>query len=245
MWKGDYPTWYDAQQQCKGYNAMPILEKCLDAMMRVQAGQAAYERDSILYYERSYSWDILSLILKIAYQTDFKVHIMDFGGSLGSVYFKNKRFLDELPFKELTWNIIEQPHFVECGKQYIENDVLKFYSSINELEAIRKPDIILAAGIISYVEKPDVILEEFKSLQPSYIVLDRVPIVEYERDIISVQNVYPSIYEGSYPCRFFNEKNFTSYCSPYTIESVNPSYDNSVWLNGYPTVFKGFVLKKN
>jgi putative methyltransferase (TIGR04325 family) len=39
---------------------------------------------------------------------------LDFGGSLGSSYFQNKKFLDALRLVE--WNVVEQENFVATGE---------------------------------------------------------------------------------------------------------------------------------
>ncbi len=245
MWKGDYATWEDAKQHCKGYDAAPILEKCKAAMLKVKAGEAAYERDSILHHEPQYSWELLTVILKIAHQTNFKVHILDFGGSLGSVYFQNKKFLQQFDFQDFSWNIVEQPNFVKCGKKYAEDGILKFYNTIEDCLKEKQPHIILASGVVSHVENPYFWIDTFKQTNASYIILDRIPIIEGTRDIITVQNVFTAIYEGSYPCRFFNENNLTNSFTPYTIEAITVPYDDVVWLNGRQNVWKGYILNNN
>jgi putative methyltransferase (TIGR04325 family) len=245
MWKGDYLTWGAAQKHCKGYDAAPILEKCKDALLRVKAGEARYERDSMLFHEPDYSWALLTIILKTALETDFKVHILDFGGSLGSVYYQNKPFLDTIGFKELSWSIVEQANFVKCGRECAEDETLQFYNTIDDCLKEKTPNIVLASGVISHLECPYEWIEDFKKINAHYIVMDRVPFINIGRDLITVQTVFKSIYEGSYPCWFFNEKKLMDAFKPYTIQAEFIPYDDVVWVNGHKNYWKGLILIKN
>ena len=49
---GDYKTWQSAVADCEGYDAAPILERVLTAARAVQNGEAEYERDGFLFYEK-------------------------------------------------------------------------------------------------------------------------------------------------------------------------------------------------
>jgi putative methyltransferase (TIGR04325 family) len=245
MWKGDYATWADAQKQCKGYDAAPILAQCKAALLKIQAGEARYERDSMLFNEPNYSWALLTTILKTAIENDFKVHILDFGGSLGSVYYQNKPFLDTIAFKEFTWSVVEQENFVTCGKELAEKGALKFYYTIEECQKERQPNIVLASGVVSHVEQPYYWINKFIALNPLYIILDRVPFLPLNRDVITVQNVFSSIYEGNYPCWFFNEPTFIKAFKPFDVTAEFTPYDDIVWVNGYKNMWKGLIFKKN
>jgi putative methyltransferase (TIGR04325 family) len=242
MWTGDFATWADAQKQCKGYDAAPILEQCKNALLKVKNGEFRYERDSILFQDKDYSWALLTVILKAAINNDFKVHILDFGGSLGSVYYQNKPFLDSIDLKEFSWSIVEQKNFVECGKTCAENDVLRFYNTIEDAVKIHKPTIILASGVLSYLETPYSWIDKFTALNPQFIILDRVPFLDINRDLITVQNVFTSIYDGSYPCWFFNEKPFINAFKPYDLMAEFTPYDDQIWINGHKNTWKGLVF---
>jgi putative methyltransferase (TIGR04325 family) len=245
MWKGDYKTWADAQKQCKGYDGAPILEQCKQALLKVKNGEAKYERDSILFHEKDYSWALLSVILKAAINNDFKVHILDFGGSLGSVYYQNKPFLDTINLKEFSWSIIEQKNFVQSGKECAENNVLRFYNTIEDALKDNKPTIILASGVLSYLEKPYYWINKFIELNPQFIIVDRVPFLDINRDLITVQNVFKSIYDGNYPCWFFNENNFINAFKPFDLMAEFTPYDDIIWVNGHKNKWKGLIFKQN
>jgi putative methyltransferase (TIGR04325 family) len=244
MWKGDFATWADAKKHCKGYDDNAILEQCKKALLKVKNGEARYERDSILCQEKDYSWALLTVILKAAINNDFKVHILDFGGSLGSVYYQNKPFLDAINFKEFSWSVIEQKNFVECGKTHAENDVLRFYYTIEDALKTNKPTIILASGVLSYLEEPYFWINKLTALNPQFIVVDRVPFLDINRDLITVQNVFKSIYDGNYPCWFFNEKTFINAFKPYELMAEFTPYDDQIWVNGHKNTWKGLIFSR-
>jgi putative methyltransferase (TIGR04325 family) len=187
----------------------------------------------------------LTTILKAAIDNDFKVHILDFGGSLGSVYYQNKPFLETIAFKEFSWSVVEQANFVECGQECAQNETLKFYYSLEDCLKERPVTIILASGVVSHIEEPYYWIDKFIAINPLYIILDRVPFLDLNSDVITVQNVFSSIYEGSYPCRFFNEPTFIQAFKPYHLTAEFTPYDDVVWVNGHQNRWKGLIFSKN
>jgi putative methyltransferase (TIGR04325 family) len=206
IWSGDYSSWAEAEKQCTGYDNAVILEKCRNASMKVKNGEAAYERDSVLFDEIQYSWGLLAGLQRAALENNGKLCVLDFGGSLGSSYYQNREFLSTL--SSLEWRIVEQAHFVDCGKAYFENEQLKFHYTIDECLAKSKPNVLLLSSIMQYLEKPYDWLEKFIALDISCLIVDRTGFAEAERDILTVQNVPDSIYKASYPAWFFNKRRF-------------------------------------
>ena len=66
------------------------------------------------------------------------LNIVDYGGSLGSNYFKIKDIIDQ-KYKN-TWNIIEQKAFVNLGKKKLGEKNFKF---LNDMSQIKKKLIYL------------------------------------------------------------------------------------------------------
>lgn len=56
--------------------------------------------------------------------------VCDFGGSLESTYYQNKKFLDKIT--DVSWGVVEQRHFVDAGKKDFEDDRLKFFNTVDE-----------------------------------------------------------------------------------------------------------------
>ncbi|MFZ2957917.1 MAG: methyltransferase, TIGR04325 family [Candidatus Ozemobacteraceae bacterium] len=239
-WFGDYPTWADAQHECMGYDAANILEKCKNSLTKVKNGTAVYERDSVLFDRIEYSWPVLAGLLRCAAENGGKLHVLDFGGSLGSSYFQNRFFLSSL--QEFTWSIVEQKHFVACGKENFQDAVLKFYETIGLCMKERKPNALLLSSVLQYLETPYASLKQFLDLGVEYIIIDRTAFIEREKDLITIQKVPPDIYEASYPSWAFNEKKFTSFFSQkYDMITEFSSLDIS---NFDGMIFKFFLFRK-
>lgn len=239
-WSGNYTTWAEAQIHCSGYDSDIILEKVKNALLKVKNSEATYERDSVLFDEIKYSFGLLAGLQMAALENDHKLCVLDFGGSLGSSYYQNKEILSSI--KELRWCIVEQPHFIDCGRANFQDDQLKFYYTIEECVYNNKPNVLLLSSVLQYLEKPSDWIEKFIALGIPYIILDRTAFVENEKDILTVQNVPKNIYSASYPCWFFNEnkllKKFqTHYHLVYSFDALDLS-------NLAGSYFKGILLKQ-
>lgn len=241
-WIGDFDSWGDAQSHSTGYDADNILEKVSASLMKVKEEIALFERDSVLFYEKEYCWELLAALMWIAAQHDGSLNIIDFGGSLGSTYYQHRSFLDSL--KHLQWNIVEQPSFVQKGQQSFENEALRFYRSIDEcLQSSQKElQAILLSGVLQYLERPYSLLMEIIERKIRYIIVDRTGFTLHNRkDRLTVQIVHPRIYRGSYPCWFFNETKFLRFFSEsgYVLRSDFLTSD----VANIPSVFKGFIFE--
>ncbi len=243
IWSGDYASWAEAKKHCTGYDNNLILEKCKSALLKVKNGEAVYERDSVVFDEIQYSWGLIAGLERAALENDDKLCVLDFGGSLGSSYYQNKEFLAVV--KDLQWCIVEQPHFVNCGKENFENEQLKFYYTIEECLAKHKPDVLLLSSVLQYLEKPYEWLEKFVALNIPYIIVDRTAFVEAERDILTLQNVPESIYKASYPAWFFDTKVFEDRMEKYSILVTFESHcDNRINLNSkFHAKWNGYICK--
>ena len=129
-WKGNYVTWHEAKSNSIGYNSEEIFFKVRDSMIKVKNGEATYERDSVIFDKIEYSWPILSGLMLASAKSGGELRVLDFGGSLGSTYYQNKKFFDEL--SNVSWSIVEQKRFVDIGKKEFEDNRLKFYNNIDE-----------------------------------------------------------------------------------------------------------------
>jgi putative methyltransferase (TIGR04325 family) len=198
---GHYPTWEEAQKHSRGYDDGVILQKVIDATLAVQQGKAAYERDSVLFYEKQYDWFVMTALLHV-YSQNHKLNVVDFGGALGSIYFQHKFLLD--PLQSLEWRIVEQTTFTEAGKKQIHDDRLFFDDSLSDAFSNRNIDLVMFRCVLPYLEHPYEILEETLRLKPAYILIDRNPFIE-GKDRICVQKVPKSIVDSSYPAHFFNK----------------------------------------
>jgi putative methyltransferase (TIGR04325 family) len=203
---GDYNNWSDAQKHAIGYDSHNIFEKVKESTQKVISGQAAYERDSVCFYEPAYRWPLLACLLFIANKQNNKLNIIDFGGALGSLYYQHRDFLSTI--QEVNWSIVEQSHYVEYGKKQLQNKHLTFHSTLAEGVRGDKGDAILLSSVLPYIENPRQLLSEIAKFEFQYILIDRTPFIQSEKDRLTVQSVPESIYKASYPAWFFSESQF-------------------------------------
>jgi putative methyltransferase (TIGR04325 family) len=244
MWSGDYPDWPSAMRRCTGYEADDILDRCRAALREVMAGRAAYERDSLLFHDDRYCWELMTVAYQTALRNGGRLSVLDFGGALGSLYFQHKKWLADIP--SVAWHVVEQPHFVDCGRAEAEDGRLRFFHTIEESMAASRPDVLLLSGVLQALERPYEWAERFNNLDVPYIVLDRVAIVkDLGRDVLTVQKVAPHIYPASYPSWFFNEARFLEAFSNYLLISAFQSqYDWNQWVGGRRCTWKGYILRR-
>lgn len=233
-WQGDYANWDIALKRCSGYENEIILNKVIESTNLVIAGKAAFERDGIAFDKSIINPLLLTSLfyIKNKRESSKKLNIMDFGGSLGSIYFQHKHYLDLLkPFK---WIIIEQEHYVNYGKNNLETNELVFHANYNELIKNNKLDVAIFSSVLQYLENPYLILNEIMQINVPYILIDLTSIVEglKKKEIITIQKIRKEMYGKfvSYPCRIFDKKNLLSiFNQNYEIILEQNSYLSGSW----------------
>lgn len=203
-WTGNYKSWEEAREQSTGYDSELILDKVKSALLKVKDGRAVYERDSVLFNKIQYSFPLLSALMWIT-AVEKKTNIIDFGGSLGSSYFQNRLFVDSIN-SDIKWNVVEQEHFVSCGKLYFESEKLKFYKNVSECFQDDASNVIIFSSVLQYLEAPSKIFDFISGLSFKYIIIDLTGIVDNtDKSILTVQKIPSAMYKASYPCWFFKE----------------------------------------
>ena len=238
-WHGDYKDWRDAENNSTGYQKNDILEKVRNSLIKVKTGQAVYERDGILFDKIQYSWPLLAGLMYASAKLEGTIKVLDFGGSLGSTYFQNKKFLDQ--FREVSWTIVEQKHFVEAGKKDFENEKLKFYDSTDLAIEKESPNTLLLLSVLQYIENPYELLEKLVSKNFNHIIIDRTPFSK-SCEKIKLQIVPSNIYKASYPCWFFDELKFIRFFEDNKYRVVETFLTDEIENDEY--VFKGFIISK-
>jgi putative methyltransferase (TIGR04325 family) len=235
-WFGNYNSWEAAQAVCKGYHSDEIFEKVKYATQYVREGKASFERDSVLFYKEEYNWNVLACLMFLASKENGRLHVSDFGGSLGSFFYQHKKFFAEL--KDLKWGVIEQSHFVEYGHQELKE--LDFYYSVEESLQNQQPQALLLSSVLQYLDKPFEVLKQLIGYNFDYIIIDRTAFTSNDNHELSVQRVDPEIYSASYPAWFFNEGKFLNIFNPQY--QVFLSFNNDDFTNKAGTYFKGFFM---
>lgn len=204
--EGNYPSWAAAQQVSMGYDATEILQRVRDSTLKVKRGEALFERDSVCFHHEEYRWSTLVCLLTVAAKRDGRLNVLDFGGSLGSFYFQHRKFLSKL--KTVSWAVVEQKQFVECGRDQIQDETVHFYESIDNCMAQKPVDVIFLSSVLQYLEHPYQLLTALAKAGAPYLLIDRTPFTEEAQDRLTVQHVPSVIYKASYPAWFFSQREF-------------------------------------
>lgn len=236
---GHYSSWAEAKHDCSGYDSSEILKRVQEATRAVVSGRAASERDGIQLNRVEYSWPMLASLLWVSNQSNSRLSVVDFGGSLGSSYRQNARFLSEL--ESVKWGVVEQASFVVAGKAEFETDALKFFETLDEAFHAIRPNVLLLSSVLQYVEHPYAMLDYMLKLAPPFIVIDRTPVIDGPTDRLTVQTVSKRVYPGSYPAWFFSRsKFFRHFEGEYDLVET---FDTADRVN-IPSHFLGAVFKR-
>jgi len=203
---GNYFSWQAALDAAGGYDAPEIFDRVREAALKVKNGDAVFERDSVCFDHEEYRWPALACLLRIAAENGGKLRVLDFGGALGSFYYQHKKHFQHL--KQVRWAVVEQLHYVACGRQDFQDDILQFYETVDDCLAEGTIDVVFCSSVLEYLETPFDMLALFADSDVPYILLDRTPFIEGEQDRLTVQHVPPSIYLASYPAWFFSGLKF-------------------------------------
>ena len=201
--KGDFSSFREAADHAKGYSAENIAEKVFNATRTVIAGNAEYERDSVLFYVPRYNYPLLTALLSVCNKTKTSLNVLDFGGALGSSFWQNRKYLETVT-DNLSWHIVEQNSFLLAAENLVYDAPLFFHSSIGEAQQNTHFHVVLFSSVLQYLENPRSFLEKVRNVE--YLIIDRHPEFAEVLDAqYSVQYVHEPIYEASYPVRIWGK----------------------------------------
>ena len=242
-WFGNYKQWDDVAGECTGYDDKKILNSIKTSVLKVRNGEAVYERDSVLFDKIYYSEPLIKAFEKSI--IDNKLHIVDFGGSLGSSYFQNKnRFSEKL---DLKWSVVEQKHFVEAGKREVAMDNLNFHFTITDALLQQDGQVLFMSSVIPYFKDPYELIKTVINYNFKFIIIDRTAFIEGDAERITKQIVPAFIYKASYPSWFLNEQKFiNSFLEKYEmVFDFFSAFDPEGLLEDGAKVYrKGFYFKR-
>lgn len=195
---GGWSDWAGAASASTGYDDASILERVAHATRLVEAGCAAFERDSVTFAEWQPPFRLLAPLLRHALQHDGILDVVDYGGALGSSYRQCLPFLP--PMKALRWQVIEQPGFVAAGQREFSTANLSFHGTLRELPSPVAPRFLLASSVLQYLPDPDQALNDWESSGVAAVLLDRTSVWNGKVHQAVVQHVPRHIYPASYPC---------------------------------------------
>ncbi|MBR2374006.1 MAG: methyltransferase, TIGR04325 family [Lentisphaeria bacterium] len=195
-----YSSWQSAASHAGTYDSPEIIRKVLSATQQVIDGKAVYERDSVLFYEKEYNTRLVAALQRAAAEGK-GVHVLDFGGALGSVFWQHREILQK-NIKDLSWHIVEQKSFFDVSASLNYDAPLYFHETIDD--ALKNSDInvVLFASVLQYLERPEYFIDKVRGVD--FIIVDRHPeFCSLERSLFTVQYVKEPIYNASYPVRIW------------------------------------------
>jgi putative methyltransferase (TIGR04325 family) len=242
--EGNYTSWEDAATLSSGYDNVSILNKVLEATLKVKRGEVAFERDSVTFDDAQYSWLITTGLMWAAAQGDGRLDVLDFGGALGSSYFQNRVFLSGL--RSLHWSVVEQGHYAEAGRNYIQDETLRFYSTINDCLSQNTPNVILLSSVIQYLPNVDDLIAQINNSAANIVIIDRTPFNNGADDKICIQNVPKRIYQASYPMRVFSMNKLLDRFNNWDVVAEKNSPEGALLSSGGIEIsFQGLILRRN
>ncbi len=244
-WFGNYSSWDKVSAKADGYQKDNILNKTRNALLKVKSGAAVYERDSVIFNKKEYPHALIAFLMHSSSLQKKPLHILDFGGSLGSTFYQVLEFLTPDFFG--SWNIVEQEHYVVVGKTDFEDDKLKFFPSIEACLAEKQIDFVLLSSSVQYLKKPHAFLQTLVNFNFDFLFFDRTAFNSVSYDRLTLQVVPPEIYQASYPAWFFQKDRFLSHFSKaYKLVAEFPSYvegEEILHIDGKPVAYsKGFYF---
>jgi putative methyltransferase (TIGR04325 family) len=239
--EGNYLTWCDARGRSAGYDSAEILARVTAGVKKVLAGEAAFERDSVCFEEPEYRWPLLASLMWIAARSNGELSVVDFGGSLGSSFLQNREFLRGLA--RVRWQVVEQPSFVERGRELFREGQPEFYLSAEECLRDGPAQVLVLSSVLQYLEDPHQLLCQLLSHRFQYVIVDKTPcMTNGSRDRLTLQTVPPSIYPATYPCWFLSCDRLLRHFQPeYRIVADLPCGDE-VLINGGR--YRGFLFAR-
>ncbi len=196
-YEGDFSSWQEAVKHAKGYDSPVILDRAVAATRAVENGDAACERDTVLFDKPQIAYPLLAALLYASSINEQQLAVMDVGGALGTSYRQNKAFLSHLD--NVRWGVVEQENFVRAGLAEFQTEALRFFSSIEACLQAVQPNFLLLSSVLQYFEKPYQTLSNLLSQNIPFVFVDRTMAHRFARDRLMIQRVPPTIYPASYP----------------------------------------------
>lgn len=242
---GKYATWEEAEKESEKYGAAyssdNILERVSGATEKVRSGEGVYEQDGIVFYEENNNYELIAALL-LVYSHRKSLRVLDFGGALGSTYFRYRKLLEPC---ECEWTIIEQKHYVEYGKNHIPE--INFLYDI--AECAKEVDVILLSSVLGYLDDTYAQFKRILEQKAEYVIIDELAFSPDDTETVMLQHVPARIYSAVYPVRILSLTGFKQFIKDNGYEVAwewDYRFGNIPVCEGlkvYDTVEKGFLLR--
>jgi putative methyltransferase (TIGR04325 family) len=194
--------WDQVKKAAGSYSHEAILRRVATSTRAVVEGRAKAERDGVLFPVKQIPLSLLAGLRLCSLQKS-RLHVLDFGGALGSTY---RQCVGELsPHSIGKWVVVEQPHFVELGRREFEDGVLAFSYSLSNALKDYQIDVVIFSGVLEYVDDSLDLLKLVKYADVKAVFIDRTPAHNGLDDMFTIQKISKEIYgvPVSYPVRIY------------------------------------------
>ena len=240
QFRGNFKTWAEAVDASSGYDGERILNSTIEAVRKVITGEMAFERDGVPFREMQHNVPLVQALMRAAVHHG-RLHVLDFGGALGSSYHQSRQLLSACA--AVKWAIVEQPSHVAAGNTEFANAELAFYESIDAAFKANDYDVLLLSGVIQYLRDPIEFLSQVLDRRIPSIIIDRTPFMVNGVARLTVQTVPRRIYRASYPAWFLSEKDFlATFETRYEQIATWPALDKH-HPRGGRAEYKGFLFE--
>jgi putative methyltransferase (TIGR04325 family) len=244
IWRSHGDSWEQAIARGR-YSDRHILDEVRDATRAVTTGHAAYARDGVTFDAIQYSWPVLATLLKAATDAGRPIHVVDFGGGLGTSYHQNKAFAGSAIG---SWHIVEQPAFVDCGNAEFADATLRFFHSLGEAVANQPPDLVLASCVLQYLAEPYATLNALCDLHAPTVVLDLLAVTGDPADRLTLQHLPTGTgWQPAYPTWFFSAAQFVARIPEdyQVLAQFNGYIGDRLWVDDQPKGrYIGLILQR-
>jgi putative methyltransferase (TIGR04325 family) len=238
---GDFSSWDDAARMCT-FDQPEFLERVFSAANAVASGSAIHMRDGSLFDEIQYSWPLLAGLTYAAAKSGGRLVVLDFGGSLGTTYFQNRRFLDKL--ESVEWHIVERDVYCEAATRYVQHPRLHFHRSIEACCAAGvKPGVVLFSSVLQFLRDPWALIAKIGALPVRHVLIDRCSISTEKRDRLTVFRASTAVVANmTRPMWFFDEARLLAALGPdFSLIERFSGFEN---MPGIPSQFHGYILER-
>ncbi len=205
--------WADALQSIPGYGSPTIVQQVREALGAVRDGRAAHERDGVLFPSIQYSWPLLAGVLAACAENRGRLSVLDIGGSLGSTYFQNRKYLSLIP--DLRWTVVEQKTFVRIGRNEFQTGILHFEDDLPKAVSMAQAQVAILSSSLQYLEFPKKVLETISESEVKHLIIDRTPFHSGLSNLLTIQTVPPEIYPAQYPAWILSLHKFEEQLAPH------------------------------
>lgn len=140
----------------------------------------------------------------------------------------------------------ETPEMVRAGSQKFSNGELHFIDRIDNINKDTNFDLVLASGVLQYVDEPEYYFQKLCSLEADFMIIDRLSMVDIQKDCATIQTVPKEIYKASYPAWFFSESKWISiFKENHNIIARWKIQEHPIYYNREKYYQQGLLIEKN